>query len=42
MKGEERVMNNSSWTRGSADRKVEAKKETVMEFYESAINRKDF
>ena len=34
MKSEEKVMNGSSGTRGSADRKVEANKETVMEFYE--------
>jgi len=35
-------MNGSSGTRGSADQKVEANKATVMEFYESALNHKDF
>ena len=42
MKSEEKVMTSSSWTRSSTDQKVEANKETVMEFYESAINHKDF
>jgi predicted SnoaL-like aldol condensation-catalyzing enzyme len=42
MRSEEKLMNGSSWTRGSADQKVEANKGTVMEFYESAINHKDF
>lgn len=42
MKSGERLMNGSSRTRGLADRKVEANKTTVMDFYESAINHKNY
>ncbi len=42
MKNREQVINGSSGARGFADGKGEANRRTVVKFYESAINHKDF